>query len=179
MTWLVLLPTSIFPHADSKMTAPNQHGILFELFNVEKKIGLRLALVGYQFPASQYDDWLVVSLDVTQGASRYSRTDPSLEAQELLQILAWFKALQARELPGYASLSFTEPNLTFHFLAATGESVRISIELNLELKPDFNMRQLGADDSTWNIVFELRPEDFANICGALETAIRTFPVRSL
>jgi len=152
---------------------------MFRLVDTEGFIAIEMAIVGYQFPHEQTDDWLLVALNVRQKESVFFHTDPALEVEDLRSIYEWFRCLQDHRLPQTASLYFVEPNLAFHLLADKGHTIRFSLELSHELKPPFNNNQFGCDDSEWNIVFELSAGDIENITNAFEKAINVYPARSL
>ena len=152
---------------------------MLELINVEKKVQLRLDAVGYQFPEDPHDDWCLIKLHVQQGAKIFKKTDPALEATELVRLLSWFECLAENRLPRFSELAFTEPCIGFSFLAYHEGTVRISIELDFELKPDFELEQFGCSHSEWCIVFELTPSDFDNAIRGLTEAIKRHPIRDI
>jgi hypothetical protein len=150
---------------------------MFKLINVENKVELELSIEGYQFPESPEDDWCFVKVIVKQAEDVFETIDPALETTELLRILEWFKCLAERKLPRFARRSFTEPCLKFEFLACTDNSVRISIHLSHEMKPNFDLKQFGLPPAEWKVVFELEPDDFKRIISGVEAAITQYPVR--
>ena len=150
---------------------------MFKLSNVENKVGLELSVEGYQFPESPKDDWCFVKVIVRQGKDTFETVDPALEATELHGILEWFRCLSERKLPRYARLCFTEPCLEFEFLACTNSSVRISIHLSHELKPNFDLKQFGLPPSEWSVVFELRENEFNKVISGIEKALLRCPAR--
>ncbi|MCB1777644.1 MAG: hypothetical protein KDI50_09425, partial [Candidatus Competibacteraceae bacterium] len=133
---------------------------MFKLSNVENKIELSLSIEGYQFPETQNDDWCLVKVVVKQGKDFFETIDPALETTELLVILEWFKCLAEPKLPRYARLCFTEPCLEFAFLARKDDSVRIAIRLSHEMKPSFDLKQFGQLFSEWEVIFELKKNEF-------------------
>jgi tRNA threonylcarbamoyladenosine modification (KEOPS) complex Pcc1 subunit len=62
-------------------------------------------------------------------------------------------------------------------LAFNDGVVRISINLSHELKPPFKIEQFRAMSEDWNLVIELRANDFANIRGGIKSALEKYPVR--
>ena len=152
---------------------------IVDLWNPDRSLRLRLSIIGYQFPNEHSDDWLFVRLEVEHQGESYDRIDPALEATELPEIHAWFKALSTRILPKWANLSFTEPCLEFRFLRSKESSVRIAVGLNAELRPPFALHQLGNRDDEWDAVFELGTIEFESILSGIESAMATYPVRSL
>jgi hypothetical protein len=151
---------------------------MMQFRNVEGNVLLVLDVVEYQFPAHLKDDWLNLRAAVTQGDRVFERVDPAIEAPDLSHLREWFTALSQRKLPGYAQLNFIEPCLSFEFLACTPEAVRISIELKLELRPDFLLVQFGRRYRRWNIVAELNDRDFDGIIEGIARTQAHFPVRS-
>lgn len=150
---------------------------MLELINVEKQVQLRLNAIGYQFPEDVHDDWCLIELQIQQGDRVFKKTDPALEAAELVRLLSWIECLAENRLPRFSELAFTEPCISFSFLACHEGIVRISIELDYELKPDFELEQFGDSHSEWGIIFELTPSDFdKTICGLTE-AIKRYPIR--
>ncbi|AWF80220.1 hypothetical protein BTJ40_05015 [Microbulbifer sp. A4B17] len=150
---------------------------MFKLSNVENKVELELSVEGYQFPESPKDDWCFIKLIVKQGKDTFEAVDPALETTELMRILEWFRHLSERRLPRYTRLSFTEPCLEFKFLACTDSSVRISIHLSHELKPNFELKQFGRPPSDWRVVFELKEKEFNKVISGVESALLRCPVR--
>lgn len=150
---------------------------MFKLINVENKIELALSVEGYQFPDTPKDDWCFIKVIVKQGDDSFEAIDPALETTELLNILEWFRCLAARKLPRYARLSFTEPCWEFEFLACKDSSVRISISLSHELKPNFDLKQFGLSPSKWKIVFDLGANEFEKVISGIEATALQYPVR--
>ena len=150
---------------------------MLELSNVENKVHLKCQISGYQFPDSKRDDWCLLKLEVKQGEQYFERTDPAIETTELEHLYDWLKCLSERRLPRFASLSFTEPCISFNFLACTDDSVRISINLSHELKPDFELNQLGFSNNDWKIVFNLSKENILTILENIRQTLELFPER--
>jgi len=152
---------------------------MFKLINVENKVELGCSVVGYQFPDNPSDDWCMLEISVMQNGQEFHKTDPALEAQELVCLREWFECLSSKILPRYSRLSFTEPCIGFEFLAHHDGLVRIAIHLAHELKPPFLLEQFRASSDEWRIVFELDVEDFRAILSGINSAISTFPVRGV
>lgn len=150
---------------------------MFKLSNVDNKVDLELSIEGYQFPEIPKDQWCFVKVIVKQGSDVFEAIDPALQTTELLRVLEWFRCLQERKLPRYARLCFTEPCLEFDFLASTESSVRISVHLSHELKPNFDLEQLGRRSSEWSVVFELRENELKQIVSGVEVVLLRCPVR--
>jgi hypothetical protein len=91
--------------------------------------------------------------------------------------MGWFKCLAERKLPRYAQLSFTEPCLEFEFLTCRDHSVRISINLSHEMKPNFDLNQIGFPPSDWRLVFDLGANEFSKVISDLEAVLLKYPVR--
>jgi len=150
---------------------------MIKLQNIGKNISLDLSVEGYQFPNDKNDDWCLIQLIVKQGNDIFRKVDPALEAVEIASLLEWFKCLSMRRLPTYNCLTFTEPCLEFEFLSCKNETVRISINLKYELKPDFSIFQFGRANSKWCIIFEITMQDFDEIIIALESTLESYPIR--
>lgn len=150
---------------------------MIELKNIEDQIAFKCGVKGYQFPEIQKDDWCLLVIEVRQSNQVFTKTDPAIDAKELLAIYEWFKCLSEKKLPRYAELTFTEPCISFQFLAYRNEKVRIAIRLSHELEPDFEILQFRSESSNWTIVFELDGSNFSEILSGLESAIILFPAR--
>ncbi|MFC1836860.1 hypothetical protein ACFL2Q_19400 [Thermodesulfobacteriota bacterium] len=150
---------------------------MIELNNVEDHLSFRCEVIGYEFPDNPEDDWCLLKVDIKQGYQSFEAVDPAIEASDLVRIFEWFKCLAEHRLPPYAELCFTEPCISFGFLAHRNEKVRISIELSNKLKPDFNLSQFGLSETDWRIVFELDNVDFERTLHGIEAATRQHPIR--
>lgn len=150
---------------------------MFKLRNTDNNIELELSVTGYQFPDNTNDNWCLVSSLVKQGENQYTVIDPALETTELQRMLEWFKKLSDYQLPNFGTLSFTEPCLEFEFLACDIDSVKISIKLDHEMKPDFELNQFGMAFDDWSVVFDLRADDFLLIIEGIETVLKQYPIR--
>ena len=150
---------------------------MFDLMNLENSVQLKCDVIGYQFPDSARDNWCLIKAVVKQGEEIFEVVDPALEATEIVTLYKWFKCLSSRELPRFACQSFTEPNLEFEFLACKEETVRIAIHLELEMKPEFKLKQFKSISKKWDVVFELTPDDFKSVLTGMEFAMEQFPIR--
>lgn len=150
---------------------------MFTLINVENIIELSLEIVGYQYPEINKDDWCLLKAIIKQENERCELVDPSLEATELVQLLDWFSSLSEGRLPRYAHLTFTEPCISFKYLAFTGDVVRIAIVLGHELTPSFKMKQFGKKSEAWSVVFELNGLAFNKILSGIKGALERWPIR--
>jgi hypothetical protein len=150
---------------------------VLDAMNVDGSVQLRCEIVGYQFPDIPDDDWCFVRVTVRQAQESFEKTDPALEATDLPRIRDWFQALAADRLPRFARLTFIEPCLGFEFLARDAAGVRFSVRLGAELRPGFELRQLGCATSEWAVVFHLDAERLAAVAAAVDLAVRAFPVR--
>ena len=150
---------------------------MFNLKNIENNIELSLEVVGYQFPESYKDDWCLIKATIKQGNESCELVDPSVETTELVQLLHWFSSLSEGRLPRYAHLTFTEPCISFKFLAFKDNIVRIAIELGHELKPSFQMKQFGSKSPVWSIVCELNDTAFIEIRSGIKGALKRCPIR--
>ena len=150
---------------------------MFKLLDVENKVELALSIEGYQFPGSPTGDWCFVKVIVIQGDNAFEATDPALETTDLLSTLEWFRCLAKRKLPRYSRLCFIEPCLEFEFLACDDSSVRISISLSHELKPNFDLEQFGLSTAEWKVIFELGATEFEKVISGIEATTLQYPVR--
>lgn len=150
---------------------------MIELTNIEHNVILKCDIVGYEFPDSPGDNWCLLRVEVRQGNKSFERIDPALETTELLDLCEWFRCLSESRLPRYSRLTFTEPCISFEFLACKDDQVRISVELSHELKPDFELEQFQSKHSEWTIVFELNSKDFEKTLTGIKEAINQYPMR--
>ncbi|GLR12104.1 hypothetical protein GCM10007907_08940 [Chitinimonas prasina] len=148
-----------------------------DLWNVEGNVHLTLRVAGYQFPDSPDEDWLLIDLTVHHDDQCFGRIDPAIEVNELLDLRNWFHDLQHRRLPKYATVDFTEPCFTFHFLRSDPAHVRIGVELDAELKPPFPLHQFGFEAQTWQIIFNLSNEQLCTIVAVLDQSLSQYPAR--
>lgn len=150
---------------------------MLTLTNVEKHITLSCEIIGYQFPDSLTDNWCMLKINVSQGDKVFEKIDPALDSRELIAIQHWFKALADKRLPRFAHLTFTEPCLSFEYLACRDDNVRLSINLSHELKPSFEIEQFKSSSKDWRIVFELDDNGFTEALSSLERSIERYPSR--
>ena len=151
---------------------------MFELSNVENNVQIECKITGYQFPANTKDDWCLLKVAVRQDTEYFELIDPAIESSELKNLHTWFTCLAERRLPRFASLNFTEPCISFDFLAYSNDIVRISINLSHELKPEFKLKQFGLTDNNWNIVFDLDVYEISKILNGIRQTLDLFPERS-
>jgi hypothetical protein len=152
---------------------------MIELINVENRVRLELAIEEYQFPDVLDDNWYMVRCFVKHEEHSFEVYDPALETSDVQSMLAWFRCLANRQLPSFAKLSFTEPCLEFEFLSCRNNLVRIAINLNHELKPNFSLNQFEFSRSDWCVVFELNAREFEKIISGMESAIARYPARNV
>jgi len=150
---------------------------MFELTNIENNVTISLEVIGYQFPEQLEDNWCFLSVKVAQGNELFEKTDPALEATELVEMYEWFTCLYKRVLPKWAHLTFTEPCISLKFLSYRANTVRIAIILDHELKPAFKIDQLGSKNGNWDIVCELSESHFKSILQCIDTQIQRYPNR--
>ncbi len=150
---------------------------MIELKNIENKLDFKCEVEGYQFPENSSDDWCNLKVGVRQNGLVFEKVDPALETLEVEILYDWFKCLSENSLPRFAELTFTEPCISFNFLAFQHNKVRISIELDHELKPGFEIEQFGELDQDWQMVFELTDVDFKEILSGLSLTMKQYPVR--
>jgi len=150
---------------------------MFKLTNVEDHITLSIEVAGYQFPDNPVDDWCFLKINIEQGEELFEKIDPAIEASEILDIYRWFKSLSESKLPRHAHLTFTEPCLSFDYLAYKNDCVRLSVNLSHELQPNFYIAQFKSKDSQWHIVFELNANDFIQVLSGVERTINEYPIR--
>ncbi|MDH5731510.1 MAG: hypothetical protein OEZ58_21200 [Gammaproteobacteria bacterium] len=153
---------------------------MVDLTNIENDVTLKCSIEGYQFDQKDEpdDDWCNVKVELRQGNRKFEKTDPALEASDLIRIKGWFECLARNELPSFAVLSFTEPCIEFAFLSKVDNRIRISVNLSHELRPDFDLTQFRTKFDDWNIVFDLDGTDFERNIASLSRAIELFPIRS-
>ena len=154
---------------------------MIELVNVDKSVAIKFQIVGYQFieeVSSGDDDWCNLEINLKHNGKLFNKVDPAIDANELNRLYQWFYSLSINTLPRYAHLSFTEPCISFKFLAKKNSTTRIAINLSHELKPKFKLTQLRQESNDWNIVFELSEKDFKSILNSLSDSIKKYPVRN-
>lgn len=151
---------------------------MLTLTNVEKHITLNCEIIGYQFPGSLTDNWCTLKINISQGEKVFEKIDPALDTRELIEIHNWFKALAEKRLPRFAHLTFTEPCLSFEYLACGSDNVRFSINLSHEFKPSFKLEQFKSSSKDWRIVFELDDTGFTDVLSSLERSIEKYPSRA-
>jgi hypothetical protein len=151
---------------------------MLDLDDIDGSVHVRCDVTAYQFSTSRADDWCLVRVVVAQGADSFEKVDPALEAGDILRIRDWFRALAEDRLPRYAHLDFIEPCLSFEFLGATSEGVRLAVHLGAELRPPFPLRQLSHVSDDWAVVFVLASAQLHAVADACEEAGRRLPVRS-
>ncbi len=162
---------------------------MLTLNNQEFGTELILNVVDYQFPNNTNDNWhddnwCMISAKVTQKENTFETVDASLLTNEIQQLLEWFQCLSARKLPQYATLDFTEPCLSFEFIACKKDWVRISIKLDYEMKPNFLLEQFfsfddenSIDDCDFEMIFDLTQNDFSAVIANLQETVKKFPTR--
>jgi hypothetical protein len=149
-----------------------------DLWNADRRVHLMLRIAGYEFPEIKEENWLDVHLTLEHDGKHFERIDPSLEVRELGWLRDWLTALRCRRLPEWATLHFTEPCLAFHYWSSTPHSIRIGIELQLELKPKFTLHQLGLDCDDWRIAFDLSDAQLDAMIATLERTLQEYPERN-
>lgn len=145
--------------------------ITFE--NKNEGVSLSLNVEGYQFPESN-DDWCNVKLHLNTPAGEFLKVDPALESEELQDLLKWFEDLQFRQLPKFAHLCFTEPVISFEFLAIKADTVRVAIHLSHEFKPSCIV---GGQIESKDYLFDLSKEDLIQITTNLRQILKKYPSR--
>lgn len=145
--------------------------------NVEDTVHLNCRVIGYQFPDDPQDNWCLVRVEVHQGSKTFLKVDPALETTELPDLRAWFSALANDRLPRFSHLTFTEPCLSFEFLAKEAGGVRFAVHLSHELRPNFRLKQFSRSTRDWSMVFCLTPERLSGIVDELDATILKFPDR--
>ncbi|TSJ92154.1 hypothetical protein FPQ14_02585 [Gilliamella apicola] len=149
---------------------------MIELTDITNTINLQFAVVGYEFPDSK-DNWCLLKVIVQQNNNRFEKTDPALEIADLHTLYNWFDDLSKSQLPSHAELWFTEPCLSFAFIANKNQKVTISIKLSGELKPDFCFDEPYELHNDWTIVFELTKPNLKAILENIKQWIVKFPHR--
>jgi len=150
---------------------------MLELKNMEGHVSIKCEIVSYEFPENPADDWCLLRVKIKQGENAFEKVDPALEARDVAQLYNWFKSLSENRLPRFAHLEFTEPCISFEFLACKNERVRFSINLSHELKPNFELEQFNSSNTDWCIVFELNTDGFSEVLKGIERTINKYPSR--
>jgi hypothetical protein len=151
---------------------------MIELINVDGLVSIGIEITGYQFPDNPHDDWCLVKISAKQGDKLFERIDPALEASELVRLHQWLKALSEYRLPRFANLCFTEPCISFQFLACVDGQVRFSITLSDELRPTVPLEQLGVISEEWIVVFDFAEGDFSKALSGVSEAMIRLPIRN-
>ena len=150
---------------------------MMKLKNVEGKIDLYLDVVGYQFPDNDRDDWCLLEVVIDQEGKCCRLVDSAIDATELVELLCWFSNLSEGRLPSCAHLMFTEPCISFEFLAFKNGLVRIAVRLSHELRPDFEMQQFGEASNDWCVVIDLDGASLKKISNDIKSSVERFPIR--
>ena len=150
---------------------------MLELKNVEGNVKFNCEVIGYQFPASKKDDWCLLKVAIEQAGDHCELIDPAIETTELEQLYNWFSCLAEKTLPRYAHLTFTEPCISFEFLAYRNGLVRMAVHLGHELTPNFKLKQFRSEVSEWVIIFELAEIQFKDILEGIQATLSKYPVR--
>ncbi len=150
---------------------------MLSLKNVDGNVEFTCEVIGYQFPGNNNDDWCFLKVTIKQEGEQCELVDPALEATELVQLENWFTCLAEKRLPKYAHLTFTEPCVSFEFLANRDSVVRIAVHLGHELTPSFKLKQFRAESSDWKIVFEIDEGQFESIRAGIKNTLLKYPVR--
>ena len=127
---------------------------MINLTNVDGEVQFSCFISSYELPEDKNDDWCNVGVKITTDQNEISIVDPALTAFELVNLKSWFESLSTRKLLRFARQSFIEPNLEFEILAANDEFIRISVALEQEMRPDFELLQFAQKQSDWKLVFE-------------------------
>jgi len=133
-------------------------------------------ILGYQFPNIVDDEWdanwLRIYLNVKSDFGHWQTVDPSLTTWQVEQLIKFFGDLSQDKEVGDPEMTFTEPNLSFHFIDKTSGTKTILIKFDLESRPP-----PGDDDKEYFIIFQFSNEDLTNIAGELTIERDKFPVR--
>jgi len=162
---------------------------MIELFCKQNDLKLKLEAKGFE---NADEDWVNISLKLTQGDNIFRQTDPCLELDDFLSIIEWFRALEQNKLPSTPNLRFLEPEISFHYIVSSERSALISVFLDYRFEPDFTVKQshpweydqgdkifdvlleMGFEDSeifgNQHIFFDLKSKDFKRIRSGFETA---------
>jgi len=150
---------------------------MFNLKNVEGSVEFNCEVIGYQFPESKKDDWCLLKIVIKQENYECELIDPALEVTELVQLQNWFTCLAKKRLPEFSHLTFTEPCISFEFLANRSGLVRIAVRLSHELKPSFKLKQFQFESNDWDIVFEVDEKKLKEIIVGIKNSLYKYPVR--
>ena len=147
------------------------------LRNHSLQLSLTVSVRGYEFPNNHNKNdanWLLVGTSLAAGEQRFQSTSPSLEAEELANIAAWFDALACQRLPRWACMSFTEPNLESRFFRSTDAFVRIGVLLSHESRPPFEISEWSEEALC---IFELNYTDLAKTADTFRRMAKQFPTK--
>lgn len=167
---------------------------MIKLENKDIDLSFQCEIIGYQFPEIEHSEWdsnwYNVKIVVCQRENVFEKVDPALTTYGLVKIRDWFKNLSENKLPYSTTLTFTEPCIEFKLLGRDEEGVRIIIELNCELEPDFKLTDYLCHEGSylakyeeqeetkyWDMVFTLTDDDFKRVLIGLDETIEKFPIR--
>jgi hypothetical protein len=155
---------------------PARHSLIVSR-SADLSTSLDFVVVEYEFPELLEDNWIRVRLSLKSGADSFEKTDPALEAKDLVAIHKWFSALAENRLPRFAHLTFIEPCLSFEFISKRERAVRIAIHLAAEVRPPFPP-DFESSPESWPFIAEFEPEELAAIASNFAAAVRRFPHRN-
>ncbi|MEW2355517.1 hypothetical protein [Spirillospora sp. NPDC029432] len=125
--------------------------------------GIDLRIDGYQFPDAEDEDlrtsWLMIA-----GTAHSPEGVWDFRWQALTPDDAAYLAVWLRDAEEGGTLDFTEPNLSFTFLARTREHATLRIGLDLEFSPPWRKHTRAGDP--FLIVTRLRAADLTRAAAA-------------
>ncbi|TFC06516.1 MULTISPECIES: hypothetical protein [unclassified Cryobacterium] len=134
------------------------------------------------------DNWLVIAGEVVSGGVDWSFRDPSLTADEAIEIADWLERVATRlEAPADVSenggidpsLAFTEPNLAFSVQSYGEDTVVVRVHLSLEeLPPDRRGPEVEyAAEPTFWVEIEITLTDAVSAAATWRSELAVFPRR--
>jgi hypothetical protein len=160
---------------------------LFDLKN-ERGEGLRVSILGYQFPDEPTDyfdaNWLVARIEGAQQGRNWRADEPCLLTYEIPGLATWFRArVDGTELAPNGDLftqsgdeaGFMEPCIHFKFLSSGGtQNLRIFLEL--EARPPWQQSNVAYLKDCY-LDFDLNREELLWIAAELEAASARIAIR--
>jgi hypothetical protein len=101
-----------------------------------------MRIQNYEFIDS---NWLEIEFYVKNEDGEWKVTDPSFSTFEAEDIYDWFQAILNKEtFPN--PLTFTEPNLRFHYLKEENEVITFRVYFELECRPPWAKKRNNEQD---------------------------------
>jgi hypothetical protein len=146
---------------------------------------LELEVIGYEYAlkggqiltfetASGEEDvnWLVVRMMVSDGATRWSSTDPVLETPDLEHLPTWLRSLRAVEEGTAVRWETTEPNL-----ALDGEREGETFKITAWLWQEWRKPGTDLEEGPTRVEMTVDDDDVNSFAEALDLYAKEFPWR--